>query len=53
MLTLIKPEFLIANARKKFVDGRLVDEDTRTLIKELLEKISEWISRLKLYASGN
>jgi chromate reductase len=47
MLTLNKPEVLIANAKEKFVDGRLVDEETRALIKELLEKFHEWTLRFK------
>ena len=48
MLTLNRPEVLIANVREKFIDGHLVDEDTRAMIKELLEKFAGWTLRFKL-----
>jgi hypothetical protein len=47
MLTLNRPEVLIANAREKFVDGRLVDEESRATIRELLEKFYGWTLRFK------
>jgi chromate reductase len=47
MLTLNRPEILVANARDKFENGRLVDEETRTSIQEMLEKFASWTLRLK------
>lgn len=47
MLTLNKPEVLIANAREKFdKDGNLTDESTREHVRKLLEAFSGWIIQL-------
>ena len=41
-----RPEVMVADARGKFEDGRLVDEDTRRRIAELLAALERWTRRL-------
>ncbi|MFN2531392.1 MAG: NADPH-dependent FMN reductase [Pyrinomonadaceae bacterium] len=42
-----QPEVMISNAQKRFDDqGRLTDETTRSLIKQLLEELVNWTRRL-------
>ena len=42
-----QPEVMVAHAREKFdKDGRLIDQRTRELIKELLENLVAWTRRL-------
>jgi|FaiFalDrversion2_1042247.scaffolds.fasta_scaffold01273_4 chromate reductase len=47
-LPLSRPEVLVAQAREKFdAEGRLVDETTRSWIRELLLALKEWALRLR------
>jgi chromate reductase len=47
MLTLNKPEVLVANANEKFdKDGNLTDESTRQHVKRLLDALAGWIVQL-------
>jgi chromate reductase len=47
-LVLNRPEVMIANAPGKFDEqGRLVDEKTRGLVRELLEGLRRWTLRLR------
>jgi chromate reductase, NAD(P)H dehydrogenase (quinone) len=39
------PEFLVPQANQKIVDGRLVDEATRTHLRELLAALVRWVER--------
>ena len=41
-----RPQIFIANAADKIKEGIFVDEETRKLIKELLEKLVVWARRL-------
>jgi chromate reductase len=47
MLPLNRPRVLITHAREKFVDGSLVDENTRGQLRALLEALADWTRRLK------
>ena len=43
-----KPEVLVMKAQEKFdSDGRLVDEETRGFVKDLLVALASWIMVLK------
>ena len=47
MLTMNKPEVLVARAREKFdKDGKLTDERTKAQIRKLLNAFAEWIMLL-------
>jgi chromate reductase len=51
MLTLNRPEVLVAGAREKFdKDGKLTDERTRNQVKKLLEAFAEWTIRLNQHS---
>ena len=48
MHLLNKPEVYVGHAREKFdASGRLVDEETRRLVHELLIALSDWTGRLR------
>ncbi|MEX0761556.1 MAG: NAD(P)H-dependent oxidoreductase [Dehalococcoidia bacterium] len=44
---LLQPEVLIGGAGDKFRDGRLVDEETRTRVRELLAALADWTRLLQ------
>ncbi len=47
MLTLNKPEVLVANANEKFdKDGNLTDESTKEHVRKLLDAFARWIIQL-------
>ena len=39
------PEVLVSRAHERFNEGRLQDEDTRKIVRELLERYVAWIER--------
>ena len=39
------PEVLVGQTRQRFADGTLVDEATRTLLAQMLERYTAWIKR--------
>ncbi len=44
----VKPEVLVARAQDKFdASGRLVDEPTRTFLRQLLEALAAWTARFR------
>jgi chromate reductase len=48
MFPLNRPEVLVMRAQEKFdADGRLVDETTRTFVRDLLVALSDWTQRLQ------
>jgi chromate reductase len=48
MFAVNKPEVLVMRAQEKFdANGRLVDETTRTFIRDLLVALSDWTQRLQ------
>jgi chromate reductase len=45
---LMKPEIMVTRAADKFdADGRLTDETTRGLVRQLLEALSTWTARMR------
>lgn len=42
-----RPEVMVAFAADKFKDGKLVDEETRTFLRELLVALGKWTKRLR------
>ena len=42
-----RPALYISNANEKIKNGRVIDEQTRKLIKELLEALVQWTLRLR------
>lgn len=54
MKPVLKPEILIAQASKKFdVQGKLIDDKAKDLIKQKLEALKELILKERMYASIN
>jgi chromate reductase len=47
MLPLNRPRVLITHAREKFIDGQLVDENTRGQIRAMLEGLADWTRRVR------
>jgi len=47
MHSLERPVLYIANANQKIKNGRVVDEQTRELIKELVKALVQWTLRLR------
>lgn len=45
-VTMPKPEVFVSAAHEKIVDGRLVDESTRSHVTGQLEAFAEWIGRV-------
>jgi len=39
------PEFLVGSAHEKIIDGRLVDEGTRTHLRTMLAALVQWVQR--------
>jgi chromate reductase len=42
-----RPQIFVSRAKEKMTDGKLTDEETRKMIKELLENLAEWAIRTK------
>ena len=41
------PEVLVAEASRRFADGKLTDENTRRSVRDLLERLVSWTERLR------
>jgi chromate reductase len=41
-----KPQLFVANAPLKIKDGKVIDDDTKELIKEVVVKLAEWAKRI-------
>ena len=42
-----RPQVFIAGAADKISEGAFVDEETRDLLKDLIQKLGEWAIRLE------